>query len=321
MLKYNISESAPMKYMTVKEASEKWNISERRVRTLCDEGRIGNAFRMGWIWSIPETAEKPIDARTTRHKLKKQQEARLDKMSFETIDQKKKLLDKHRPLPKHTLKSLRENMLVEWTYNSNAIEGNTLTIYETKVVLEGITIGGKSICEHLEVINHKEAIIFLEELVKNKELLSEWNIKNLHQLILKGIDDENAGAYRTKNVIISGAKHRPPEHYLIKEQMGQMFVLYNEAWQEYHPVERAALLHGEFVKIHAFIDGNGRTARLLLNFELMKKGYPPMIIKKEMRPQYYEALDLAHTTGNYRTFVEMVAECVETSLDLWLSVM
>lgn len=309
-----------MKYITVKEAAEKWNISERRVRTLCDEGRISGAFRMGWIWSIPEMAEKPIDARTTRHKLKKTEELRLNPMSFKAIDTKKQKLDAHRPLPKNTLKSLRENMLLEWTYNSNAIEGNTLTISETKVVLEGITIGGKSMREHLEVINHKDAILFLEELVKSDEPLSEWNIKNLHRLILKNIDDENAGAYRTENVIISGAKHRPPEHYLVKEQMEQMVNLYNEEWLKFHPVERAALLHGEFVKIHPFVDGNGRSARLLLNFELMKNNYPPMIIKKEMRPQYYDALDLAHTTGDYGRFVELVAECVEASLDLWLSV-
>ena len=241
-------------------------------------------------------------------------------MNFKLINRKKHMLDQSRPLPKHTLKSLRENMLVEWTYNSNAIEGNTLTISETKVVLEGITIGGKSIREHLEVINHKDAILFLEELVKNNELLTEWNIKNIHRLVLKNIDDGNAGAYRTENVIISGAKHRPPEHYLIKEQMEQLVEKCNGPWQKLHPIERATLLHGEFVKIHPFVDGNGRTARLLLNFELMKKGYPPMIIKKEMRPQYYDALDLAHTTGGYGDFIKLVAGCVEVSLDSWLSV-
>ncbi|MDD4237948.1 MAG: Fic family protein [Desulfotomaculaceae bacterium] len=160
-----------------------------------------------------------------------------------------------------------------WTYNSNAIEGNTLTISETRVVLEGITIGGKTIREHLEVINHKDAILFLEELVNNNEHLSEWNIKNIHRLVLKNIDDENAGRYRTENVIISGAKHRPPGHYLIKDQMEQLVKDCNGHWQKLHSIERATLLHGEFVKIHPFVDGNGRTARLLLNFELIKK--PP----------------------------------------------
>lgn len=239
---------------------------------------------------------------------------------YEIIDKKKKLLDEHRPLPKYTLKSLRENVLVEWTYNSNAIEGNTLTISETKVVLEGITVGGKSMREHLEVINHKDAILFLEELVQNNEPPSEWNIKNLHRLVLKNVDDENAGAYRHENVVISGAKHRPPEHYLIQEQMERLVADYNGQWQQLHPIHRAAMLHGEFVKVHPFIDGNGRTARLLLNFELMSSGYPPAIIKAEMRPNYYDALDLAHTTGDYNKFIELVAGCVEASLDLWLSV-
>jgi Fic family protein len=240
-------------------------------------------------------------------------------MSFEVIDKKRAELEKYRPLPKNTLKSLRENMLVEWTYNTNAIEGNTLTISETKVVLEGITIGGKSIREHLEVINHREAILFLEELVNKNEPFSERNIKDLHRLVLKNIDNENAGIYRHENVIISGAKHRPPEHFLIKEQMERLVADYNGHWREKHPIERAALLHGEFVKIHPFIDGNGRTARLLLNFELMKNGYPPAIIKAEMRPEYYDYLDQAHNSGDYDKFVQLVAGCVETSLDLWLS--
>lgn len=241
-------------------------------------------------------------------------------MDFEAIDLKKHMLDKSRPLSRHTLKSLRENVLVEWTYNSNAIEGNTLTISETKVVLEGITVGGKTIREHLEAINHRDAILFLEELVKKNDLLTEWNIKNIHHLVLKNIDNENAGRYRTENVIISGAKHRPPEHYLVKEQMEQLVKNCNGTWQKLHPVKRATLLHSEFVKIHPFVDGNGRTARLLLNFELMKKGYPPIIIKKEIRSQYYDALDMAHTTGNHEIFTKLVAGCVEASLDLWLSV-
>ncbi|MDD4170002.1 MAG: Fic family protein [Desulfotomaculaceae bacterium] len=242
-------------------------------------------------------------------------------MDFEAIDRKKRLLDRSRPLPKYTLQSLRENMLVVWTHNSNAIEGNTLTISETKVVLEGITIGGKSVREHLEVINHRDAIVFLEELVQNDESLTEWIVKNLHRLVLKNIAHEHAGVYRNENVIISGARHRPPAHYLVKEQMEQLVMKCSGLWQDLHPIERATLLHGEFVKIHPFIDGNGRTARLLMNFELMKKGYPPVIIKKEMRSQYYDALDIAHTTGDYGDFLKLVAGCAEESLDLWLSVL
>src|SRR5690625_1423944 len=120
---------------------------------------------------------------------------------FEQVDAKKKILDQKRPLPKHTLHSIKEQLFLDWTYNSNAIEGNTLTLSETKVALEGITIGGKTIREHLEVINHKEAIVYVEEIVQRKEHFTEWQIKNIHKLILKGIDDENAGAYRKENVL------------------------------------------------------------------------------------------------------------------------
>lgn len=241
-------------------------------------------------------------------------------MNFALIEQKKRMLDSKRPLPASTVKSLREHILVEWTYNSNAIEGNTLTIYETKVVLEGITIGGKSLKEHLEVINHKDAILYLEELVDKDAPLTEWEIKNIHRLVLKNIDDANAGVYRKENVIISGAKHRPPQHFLVKEQMENLIKQYQGEWRNLHPIERAALLHGEFVKIHPFVDGNGRTARLLLNFELMKASYPPVIIKKERRAEYYDSLDNAHISGDYRDFISLVASCVEESLDLWLSV-
>lgn len=240
---------------------------------------------------------------------------------FEKIDQKKKILDAKRPLPKHTLKSLQEKLLLEWTYHSNAIEGNTLTMKETKVVLEGITIGGKTLREHLEVINHRDAIQYVEEIVQGKEVLSEWQIKNIHRLVLKGIDDIHAGVYRSEQVFISGAKHIPPAHYIIQEKMNQMMQWYHHKGQELHPVERAAMLHSIFVGIHPFVDGNGRTARLLLNLELMKSGYPAMIIKVENRLQYYEALDKAHTEEDYNDFVKLVTKELEDSLDLYISVL
>ncbi len=240
-------------------------------------------------------------------------------MDFREIDAKKRQLDSERPLPRHTVQSLREHLLLEWTYTSNAIEGNTLTLSETRVVLEGMTVGGKTMREHLEVINHRDAIMFVEELVQSGQNLTEWNIRNLHRLILKAIDDENAGMYRTENVLISGAKHRPPEHFLVKQQMDDLVMQLNEEWTRLHPIERAAMLHGEFVKVHPFVDGNGRTARLLMNFELMKAGYPAAIIEATSRPRYYDALDLAHTTGNYSPFIMLVAECADKSLDLWLS--
>lgn len=242
-------------------------------------------------------------------------------MTFEDIDKKKRIIDERRPLPPNTVRTLRENILIDWTYNSNAIEGNTLTMSETKVVLEGITIGGKTIKEHLEVVNHRDAILYLEDIVAKQVKLSEWEIKSIHRLVLKNIDDSNAGLYRTENVLIGGAKHRPPQHFLVKEQMESLIKQYHNDWKDFHAVKRAALLHGEFVKIYPFVDGNGRTARLIMNFELMQKGYPPVIIRKETRLDYYEALDYAHLTGDYSKFISLVAGYVEESLDLWISVL
>jgi Fic family protein len=305
-----------MKYMSSKEASEKWRISDRRIRVLCVEGRIEGAVKIGRNWSIPFDAVKPVDAREKNKKNYFGLE-----FDFSYIDSLKEAIDEHRPFSKGLANSMQEKLIVEWTYNSNAIEGNTLTLLETKVVLEGITIGGKSMAEHLEAINHREAILFVEDLIAQKEPLSEWNIKNIHALILKEIDNANAGKYRTENVVISGAKHIPPKHYEIGDLMQKLIAEYQNEWKEFHPVVRAMLIHGEFVKIHPFIDGNGRTSRLLLNFELMKNGYPPIIIKNEERARYYDALDLAHTTMNYEPFIELVSKLEIESEKLWLSLL
>ena len=238
---------------------------------------------------------------------------------LEEIDEKKKAIEDKRPLSKNTLKSIREKLFLEWTYNSNAIEGNTLTLSETKVVLEdGITIGGKTLKEHLEVVNHKEAINYMEDIIRDNEELSERQIKNIHHLILKGIDDENAGRYRKEKVVISGAEHTPPNPVLVPDKMEALINWYYEAGQELHTVERASRLHTDLVNIHPFVDGNGRTARVLLNFELMKNGYPIVIIKNEDRAKYYESLDKAHTTGDYDDFIELVAKSLNESLDLYL---
>ena len=241
-------------------------------------------------------------------------------MNFKEIDLKKKHLDQSRPLPIHSVKSLLNHVLIDWTYNTNAIEGNTLTISETKVVLEGMTIGGKTMREHLEVINHRDAIDFLQEIVQKNELLTEWTIKSIHRLVLKGIQDDVAGVYRNENVLIGGASHRPPDHVLVQELMEQFVSKVENEWSPIHPVERAAKVHAEFVKIHPFIDGNGRTSRLLMNYELMKVGFPPAVIKAIDRARYYDALDHAHTTGDHEPFIQLVSHSVNESLNLWLSV-
>ena len=236
-------------------------------------------------------------------------------MTYKKLDQLKKRLDQHRPLNKNIVASLREDLILHWTYNSNAIEGNTLTLNETKVALEGITVGGKTLREHFEAINHKEAILFVETLVSQNEPLSEYTIKSLHSLILKNIDDSNAGSYRNINVIISGATHRPPIHIEVAPQMEAFIQWYNTQAQELHPIERACRVHIDFVAIHPFIDGNGRTSRLLMNLELMKSGFPPIVISVKDRLKYYEALDKAHTDKDYNDFIALVSHNIEESFE------
>lgn len=231
---------------------------------------------------------------------------------FDKIDRLKARLDQHRPLPESVVKRLHEDLIVRWTYHSNAIEGNTLTMLETKVVLEGITVGGKSLREHFEAINHRDAILYVEALVTQGEALSEWDIRNIHQLILKNIDEQNAGRYRGVNVLIAGAEHRPPDHLLVPEQMAKFIAAIDESL---HPVERAARIHVDFVGIHPFVDGYGRTSRLLMNLELMKSGFPPVVIPVEQRLNYYQALDLAHVKGDYQPFIQLVVHVVEQSFE------
>ncbi|WP_183275762.1 Fic family protein [Clostridium fungisolvens] len=242
---------------------------------------------------------------------------------FNNIDDKKKLLDSKRPLNISELNNLKKYFDVELTYNSNAIEGNTLTITETKVILEdGLTIGkGKSLREHLEVINHKEAIDYIEDIVSKNIDISERVIKDLHYIILKSIDNKNAGEYRQSNVLISGSKHRPVEHFLVKEKMSELLDWYNNNKIVLHPIELAAEFHFRYVYIHPFIDGNGRTARLLMNLILMRNGYPISIIKTENRDEYMKSLEIASTEGNLNDFIDIVKNAVDKSLELYLYIL
>lgn len=308
-----------MEYMTTSDAVQKWNISERRIRQLLAEGRIEGAIKIGGNWNIPVDAEKPLDKRIMKPD-NNNFIIDLDENYFYEVEELKEKLDSKRPMSQETLKSLKETINLEWTYNSNGIEGNTLTLRETQVVLEGITVGGKTIKEHLEAINHEKAIIYLDELVKDNKPITEWNIKNIHQLILKEIDNDNAGKYRRENVTIKGATHIPPDYIKIPELMEKLILNY-ETWNKYHPIIQAALLHGELVKIHPFVDGNGRTSRLVMNLDLMNNGYNPVIIKKENRLEYYEALDKAHTTGNYTDFVKLINKLEIEMLNKYLQLL
>ena len=304
--------------MTTKEAVIKWNISERRIRKLLQDGRIEGAIKVGNTWNIPVDASKPIDKRNIKND--NDFKFNLDKTYFDKVDELNNKLNSKRPFSKEALKSLRNSINLEWTYNSNGIEGNTLTLRETQIVLEGITVGGKTLREHLEAINHEKAIEYIEDLVKEKNPVTEWNIKNIHQLVLKEIDDKNAGKYRSENVAIMGATHTPPDHLIVPELMEKLILNYQK-WNKYHPIIKAALIHGELVKIHPFIDGNGRTSRLVMNLSLMNSGYLPVIIKKENRLEYYNALDKAHTTGDYTDFVKLVTNLEIEMINKYLNLL
>jgi Fic family protein len=242
-------------------------------------------------------------------------------MEFDAVDSLKKELDSYRPLPLAALRNLEEVYQVEWTYNSNAIEGNTLSLLETKLVLEeGLTIGGKKLREHFEVINHSEAIYYVKDLVDRRIELSEHVIKSLHQVVLKNIDDENAGQYRKSNVGISGSKHIPPHFTQVTEQMEQLIVWFLKEKDKLHPVELAACFHFQYVYIHPFTDGNGRTARLLMNLILMRSGFPPAIVKAEStsRVAYYETLEEASIQNNLDGFILFISNCVRESLERYI---
>jgi len=239
----------------------------------------------------------------------------------ERILEKKVRLDGLRPLPKLSLQKLRERFELEWTYNSNAIEGNSLTLRETMLVLkEGLTIGGKSLREHLEVTNHKAAIDFVYSL-QEKGTISEKDVLEIHALILDRIEPQNAGFYRRERIRISGSDYSPPSPEKVPKLMTEFAATFKAEPKDAIPaIEFSAFAHFKLVDIHPFIDGNGRTARLLMNLFLMRHGFPPAVILKSDRPRYYDSLDSAHK-GNLGQFTELVARSVERSLDLYLEVL
>ncbi len=236
---------------------------------------------------------------------------------YRRITDKKKQLDSIRPLPKTAVERLRHEFEIEWTYNSNAIEGNSLTLNETRLVIEeGITIGNKSMREHFEAINHKKAISFVEEIIKDKKI-QERDILQIHNLIMKNIDVRERGQYRTGNVYIAAANFIPIDAIQVPAQMLDFFEIVNKNLENLNPIELAAYAHFKLVHIHPFVDGNGRVSRLLMNLVLMKHGFPIVVIKKTDRKQYYARLRLADK-GNLAPFVEFVARAVERSLGIYL---
>jgi len=294
-------------YMTVKQAAAKWGISDRRVRILCTEGKITGAYQEGRNWRIPSNAIKPVDGRL-----------KTAGTLLEQIDRKKIELDSRRPLTAGEVERLNEEFTIEYTYNSNAIEGNTLTLRETDMVLRGLTIDRKPLKDHLEAVGHKEAFEYVSELVKEKAPITESIIRQIHYLVLAD-KREDRGVYRRVPVRIMGAHHEPVQPYMIQESMEQLMRSYAENTE--HIVTRLARFHIEFEAIHPFIDGNGRTGRLLVNLELMKAGYPPIDIKFTDRIAYYNAFDEYHVKGTLNGMERLFAKYVNDRLDQYLAML
>ncbi len=303
-----------MDFITTKQAAEKWRISDRQVRILCATGRIGDAKRAGRSWLIPADAPKPEDGRVSRLRNNKLNEMIL------RIDDKKSVLDTLRPLTAGEVARLKDEFLVEFTYNSNAIEGNTLTLQETAMVLEGMTIDRKPLKDHLEVIGHRDAFEYILRLVQEKVPFSERVINEIHSLVL--IDKpEDRGVYRRIPVRIMGAKHEPPQPYLIPVQMEELMARHEETASTMHLIERVALFHLLFEGIHPFIDGNGRTGRLLLNFELSSAGFPVINIKFADRRKYYDCFSSYYETNSHEQMALLVGGYVEEMLDRYLNIL
>lgn len=241
------------------------------------------------------------------------------------VDVQKEQLSALRPLPEEALKKIQDALDIEYTYESNRIEGNTLTLQETALVVnEGVTISGKSMREHLEAINHAEAISYIKDIAKQDIEISERTINEIHVLILHGIDRENAGRYRTVPVMISGSTHMPPQPYLIEKQMEDFILRFKQMEAEkVHPVLIAAYLHDELVRIHPFIDGNGRTSRLLMNLYLLRHGYVIITLKgsNDAKVNYYKALEMSHTEQLPEDFQKLVIEAEIAALQKYLSIM
>lgn len=303
-----------MQYITVKQASERWGISDRRVRVLCSEGRIEGVIQKGRSYLIPADTFKPIDGRSLRGKKIPEQYAAL----FAAVDEMKAELDRRRPLTSGELQRLQEEFLVEFTYNSNAIEGNTLTLQETALVLEGITIDQKPLKDHLEAVGHRDAFLYVVSLVSTKVPISERVIREIHSLVLMN-RPEDKGVYRKIPVKIMGAHREAPQPYLVPVQMERL--VEELPGDSRHRIETAALFHLNFEGVHPFIDGNGRTGRLLLNLMLMQAGYPPIDVKFSDRRKYYACFDSYYRDNDASPMVNMVGEYVKERLSQYLSLL
>lgn len=291
-----------MEYIKVSQAAEKWGISSRRVRILCAEGKIDGVIRKGKLYMIPENATKPKDGRFSKNSI------------FDEIEYKRERLNSMRPLTSGELNRLRQEFMIEFTYHSNAIEGNTLTLQETAIVLEGMTVDQKPLKDHLEAVGHRDAFLYVRDIAMKEVPLNESTIKDIHSLVLMN-QPEDKGVYRRIPVRIMGAFTEPVQPYLIEPRMTDLLAKNEERKKNMNIIERIALFHLEFEGIHPFIDGNGRTGRLILNLELIRNGYPAINVKFSDRKRYYDAFDSFYRDNNAKPMINLVAEYVSERYD------
>lgn len=297
-----------MEYIKVSKAAEKWGISPRRVRVLCAEGKIPGVIRKGNLYMIPENAQKPLDGRRTRAGVLAEIEAMRERLS------------EMRPLTAGEVKRLQDEFMIEFTYNSTAIEGNTLTLKETAMVLEGVTIDQKPLKDHLEAVGHKDAFLYIQDIAGQEVPLSEFVIKNIHALVLMD-KPEDRGVFRRIPVRIVGAYTEPVQPYLIEPKLTELLAVNEERKLTMNPIERIARFHLEFEGIHPFIDGNGRTGRLIMNLELIREGYPPINVKFTDRRKYYDAFDAYFRDGDPGAMTDLIAGYVKERFEEYLKVL
>ena len=296
-----------MNYIKVSQAAEKWGISARRVRVLCAEGKIEGVIQKGKLYMIPENAQKPADGRVKYN-------------IFADIEAQKARLSKMRPLTAGEVERLREEFMIEFTYNSNAIEGNTLTLKETALALEGMTIDQKPLKDHLEAVGHRDAFLYVQDIAAKDMPISESVIKNIHSLVLIN-RPEDKGIYRRIPVRIMGAYTEPLQPYMVQPAMEGLLIEDKKRAETMNIIERIARFHLEFEGIHPFIDGNGRTGRLIMNLDLIRNGYPPINVKFTDRKRYYDAFDAYYRDNDATKMTALIAEYVNERLDEYLTVL
>lgn len=297
-----------MNYIKVSKAAEKWGISARRVRFLCANGKIDGVIRKGNLYMIPENAMKPLDGRTNKKNI------------ILDIKRKRERLSEMRPLTQGEVERLAEEFMIDFTYNSNAIEGNTLTLKETALALEGMTVDQKPLKDHLEAVGHRDAFLYVQDVAKQELSLSETVIKNIHALVLMNRPDDK-GVYRRIPVRIMGAYTEPVQPYMIEPKMTELLTVNEERKSTMTDIERIALFHLEFEGIHPFIDGNGRTGRLILNLDLIRNGYPPINVKFTDRKRYYDAFDAFYKDNDHTPMTELIAEYIDARFDDYFKVL